>query len=85
MNRNPLRGDCPSVISAPGVTATPSVSVSRLVAAAQLFGAAVVAAPGMLESIADARGEVRDTLLGLLDCVDEYEALMARPPIRRPV
>jgi hypothetical protein len=73
------------VISAPGVTATPSVSVSRLVAAAQLLGAAVVAAPGMLESIADSRGEVRDNLLGLLDCVDEYEALMARPPIRRPV
>jgi hypothetical protein len=48
--------------------------------AAQMFGAAVVAAPGMLESIVEAQGEVRDALLGLLDCVDEYEALMARPP-----
>jgi hypothetical protein len=68
------------VIVASGSRATPTLSASRLVMAAQMFGAAVVAAPGMLESIVEAQGEVRDALLGLLDCVDEYEALMARPP-----
>lgn len=81
MKRNPLRGEC-TVIAAPDARATPAVSAGRLVAAAQLFGAAVFAAPGMLESVVDSTGEVRDTLLGLLDCVDEYEALMAKAPDR---
>lgn len=76
---NPLRGEC-TVIAAPDARAVPAISASRIVAAAQLFGAAVVAAPGMLEAVSEATGEVRDTLLGLLDCVDEYEALMASPP-----
>lgn len=81
MNRNPLRGEC-TVIATPEAKASPALSASRLVAAAQLFGAAVVAAPGMLESVVRADGEVRDTLLALLDCVDEYEALMAKAPTR---
>lgn len=80
--RSPLRGECPRVIATPEARATPVISASRIVAAALLFGAAVVAAPGMLEAVADAEGEVRDTLLGLLDCVDEYEALMANGPAR---
>lgn len=79
MNRSPLRGEC-TVIAAPGAKATPTLSASRIVAAAQLFGAAVLAAPGMLEAALEAEGEVRDTLLGLLDCVNEYEALMANTP-----
>lgn len=70
------------MIAAPHARATPALSASRLVAAALLFGAAVVAAPGMLESVMEAEGEVRDTLLGLLDCVDEYEAIAASPPLR---
>jgi hypothetical protein len=80
--RSPLRGECPRVIATPDARATPAISASRIVQAALLFGAAVVAAPGMLESVAAAEGEVRDALLGLLDCVDEYEALMARAPMR---
>lgn len=80
--RSPLRGECTSVIAAAGARANPAISASRLVAAAQLFGAAVIAAPGMLEAAMEAQGEVRDALLGLLDCVDEYEALMARPPVQ---
>jgi len=81
MKRRPL-GEC-TVIAAPGARPpTPALSASRLVAAAQLFGAAVVAAPGMLEQVVNAQGEVRDALLGLLDCLDEYEALMANPQSR---
>jgi hypothetical protein len=80
--RSPFRGECTSVIATPSARANPAISASRLVAAAQLFGAAVVAAPGMLEAAVAAEGEVRDALLGLLDCVDEYEALMACPPVR---
>lgn len=79
--RSPLRGECPRVIAAPDARTSPVISASRILQAALLFGAAVVAAPGMLESVMEAEGEVRDTLLGLLDCVDEYEALMARTPV----
>lgn len=82
MNRSPLRGEC-TVIAAPGAQASPTLSASRLVSAAQLFGAAVMAAPGMLEEIVASQGEVRDTMLGLLDCLNDYEALMARPPVKR--
>ncbi len=66
----------------PAVTASPAVSASRILAAALLFGAAVQAAPGMLEAIAAAEGEVPESLLALLDCVDEYEALIANTPVR---
>jgi len=82
MKRNPIRGECASVITTPGARANPAVSASRLVSAALLFGAVVMAQPGLLEAVVESDGEVRDALIGLLDCVNEHEAVAACPPVR---
>lgn len=79
MRRSPA---CTRVIATPDARATPAVSASRLVAAALLFGAVVQAEPGMLEEVAAAEGELPAALLALLDCVNEYEALIANTPVR---
>ncbi len=79
IRRGPLRG-CDSVLTVPDVRATPARSASRVLAAAQRLSAIVEATPGMLEGIVDGGGDVRDALLSLLDCVNEYEGIAACPP-----
>lgn len=77
--RGPLAG-CDNVLAAPDAHATPARSASRVLAAAQRLAAEIEATPGLLESIASGLGGVPGALLGLLDCVNEYEVIATHSP-----